>query len=62
MNRPYVICPEKITSPYPDYGLPPNVPCGCKCPVAKEAEAMSFRCPRGHYFYATPQDVRKEGD
>jgi len=55
----YVVCPEKITSPHPDYGLPPNAPCGCKVAVVNPAPLMDFLCPRGHRFIAQPKDVHR---
>lgn len=57
----YVLCPVTITSPFPEYGLPPNLKCGVKCKVVRPAEAMHFRCTRGHHFIATPADVQTEG-
>lgn len=68
MTRSYVICPEKITGPFASSvypWMPDNAPCDLQCPVVNEAEAMHFRCPRGHRFYATPKDIHrptKEGD
>lgn len=56
-SEDHVVCPATITSPAPGYGLPPNLPCGLGVPVMQEAEAMDFRCPRGHRFLATPADI-----
>jgi hypothetical protein len=61
----YVVCPDKITSPWADPNvppyMPPNVPCAVKCRVVKEGPVMQFKCGRGHSFMATPEDVRQDG-
>ncbi len=60
----YVVCPVTITGPVahlePPMHLPPNLRCGLKCPVKVKADAMQFRCARGHSFFASPADVQSE--
>jgi hypothetical protein len=56
----YVICREKITSPWASRSypwMPDDASCNCRCPVTLSAELMDFRCPLGHRFYATPKDI-----
>jgi hypothetical protein len=61
-RRRYVECPATITSPTPSpgalaLGLRPNMVCGMKCRVVREAPVMTFKCPAGHEFFAGSEDV-----
>jgi len=61
----FVPCPEKVSSPAPSpgaqaMGITPNMVCGARAPVVIEAETMELRCPRGHSFHATPDDIVRE--
>lgn len=60
MSVKIVVCPETITSAHPDYGLPPNVPCGLECEVTRPAEVMDCRCARGHRWFASLKDIREK--
>jgi hypothetical protein len=61
----YVLCPVTVTSPAPSpgaqaIGLRPNMVCGERCEVHQSLDdgVMQFACPRGHQFFAGPEDVR----
>lgn len=61
----YVTCNETISSPAPDeralaLGIKPNMRCGLHVPIAKVAAVMQVRCPVGHQFFATPDDLAED--
>lgn len=58
----YAVCREAITSPAPSegalaLGLRPNQECGHFCKVVARAPVMQFKCPLGHDFVATDDQL-----
>jgi hypothetical protein len=58
MPERYVECPATMTSPKPNYGLPPNLRCSAECAVIVSAPVLDIRCPHGHRFTASEQDIQ----